>query len=250
MSNTYKPSLWRRVRQWYNNNFVPYLSIQQNNEHFFVSRVLFESIINDLPLEERRFIRIFFKKYWLEKEGRYEYIMIVNPVLKEELEESVWKKIEDKEREREEFEARIKDLPNSKKMIETMKYKNALLKDGVVGLTLTDLQLNIYGHIGFQCTQPSPAEIVYQYRLEEETMRKYKTNLDFYDRVSIKVKPIAYRPEIYGKRHAYVLTDCIIDRPLRVAFQTMEQRKQAMEQRRHAMRRARGVQYRNARMKK
>lgn len=251
MSNPYKTSIWRRIRQWYNNNFVPYLAIQQGNEHFFVSRVLFGIIMDDLPRDQRRSVKLIFKKYWLEKECRYEYLMIVNPVLKEELEPETYAQIEAAVKEQEEFEESIKDLPRSKRNIAIMKRKDAERKNpNKAGIYMTELQYNLFGHIGFQGVQPTPSEIVYQYDLETKVMRKYGDPLDFNDRVDIRVKPIVYRPEVYGGRHAFVLTDNIIDRPLHVFTKTREQRRAELQNRKHAQARARGIQYRNAQLKK
>lgn len=204
------------VRQWYLNHFVPYITIQQSNEHFFVSRQLWEVINNDLTKEEKAEIRIFFK--YVSDEGYY--LMIINPDMRAEYEEGVI--TEEAFARQEEIKKRkdkIKNKPRSYQIIEEVKRVNEAMKEGNLkkepSFPMTfPLQLNPYGRIGFQGTQPTPAMIVYKYKLEQSVKKKYRRELQFTDRVSLRVVPVIYRPEVYGHRHAFILTPEIVQKPM------------------------------------
>lgn len=110
----------RRIFEWYLNHFELYLTICQSNEHAYVGRRLWKEIDNALDDEQKKDIRIWFKKYPRLNGKGYEYIMVVNPDLSE-------------------YEQELFTAP---------------------------LQYNVYGHIGFQSVQPTPAEIVYEYGID------------------------------------------------------------------------------------
>lgn len=146
---------WRSVQQFYYNHFEMYLEICEANEHVYIGRRLWQAIEKDMTPEDKAEIRIWFKKYPVCMCGGC----------------------------RNEYVMHINpDLSG---------YKTP---KGEEPFTAT-LQFNVFGHIGFQSVQPTPAEIAYEYGIECE----------FNDRVKIRVLPVM----INGEK-AFVLTDEVI----------------------------------------
>lgn len=243
MSNHYKPSLITRLKQWYYDKFVPYITIQQSNEHFFISRKLWERIIKDIPEGQRNNMKVWFKKYTTEK-GNIEYLMVVNPDFNAEYDDAVMHEIHDAVMEQKAFDEKMKDKPRSVQIVENIKRTNNASKGRTKIPFCASIQYNMYGHIGFQGIQPSPAEIVYEYDLDRKIEKKYNISLELTDRISLMVKPVSYRPEVYGERKAYIITNVILHKPIPTFAKPFAERKCELAARRRALQRARGVQYR------
>lgn len=237
--NDRKPSLITRARQWYLDKFVPYITIQQSNEHFFISRQLWKKIINDIPQGNRNNIKVWFKKYYVERLGRYEYLMIINPDFIAEFDESLINEINEAVEADKKFNESIADKPRSYQIIENIKRTNNRGENIKIPFCAT-IQFNMYNHIGFQGVQPSPAEIVYEYDIERIISKKFKVQTELTDRIPLRVIPVNYRPEIYGTRHAYVITPDVLHKPIHTYAKSFEQRRQEIAAERRAFQRARG----------
>lgn len=81
---------------------------------------------------------------------------------------------------------------------EYMMFINPDLKSYEREIFTAPLQFNVFGHIGFQSVQPTPAEIVYEYGI--------KCDID--DRVMLKVIPTTCNGE-----KAFILTRDVIGKP-------------------------------------
>lgn len=238
MANKYKPTLIGRIRQWYLNKFVYYVTIQQNNEHFFLSPRLWRQVMNDIPQGQRNSLCVWFKKYPRE-DGRMEYLMIFNPDFDAELSDDVMAGIREDVKEEQDFEKSLADKPRSVQIIERMKRLNSRDNRRQIPWT-APVQYNVFGHIGFQGVQPSPAEIVYEYGLEQQSKRRFRHEMQLTDRVSIGLKPIVYKPEVYGGRKAYILTDRIVARPTPTFATPFAEQKEEYIRQRSQQRRALG----------
>ena len=234
MKNPHNTSLIGKVRQWYLNHFVTYITIQQSNEHYFLSRRLWMQILKDIPHGQRDNMRVWFKKY-PNGNGGSEYLMIVNPDFGVEFEDTVNSGIKEQYDKDMAFEKELTGKPRSVQIIERVKRTNKGHGRKAVPFT-APVQFNLYGHIGFQGIQPTPAEIVYEYDLERQVKKRYRKELQFTDRISLAVRPVAYRPEAYGGRHAYVITPEIVQPPVPTFAQPFAERKAEMDRQRHLQR--------------
>lgn len=171
----------RQIRKWFSSvrdkviqfwleNFVMYLAICQSNEHVYVGKRLWKAIMEAVPEEQWSDIQIWVKKYpCVEKDGTLRY--------------------------------------------EYMMFANPDLSDyrtpsGQKPLTVP-LQFNVFGHIGFQCVQPTPAEIVYEYNIKA----------DFHDRIMLKVDKVCVNGD-YG----FVITNKVIGKPKPFSLQNLAER--------------------------
>lgn len=148
----------KNMYQFYLDNFEMYMTICQSNEHVYIGKKLWYAIKEGMTPEELSDIRIWFKKYPSIEDNKLEYEYMM--FVNPNLEG---------------YETICGDKPFT-----------------------APLQFNVFGHIGFQAVQPTPAEIVYQYNLK----------CDFDDRVMIRVKPFMCNGE-----KAFILTRHIIGKP-------------------------------------
>lgn len=151
-----------KVKEWcvqfWLDHFVTYMTICQSNEHVYVGRKLWKAIMKAVPSEQHNDIQIWFKKYPCVNNGVSRYEYV---------------------------------------MFANNDLSGYQTPNGEKPLTVP-LQFNVFGHIGFQCVQPTPAEIVYQYNIKA----------GFHDRIMLRVKAITINGE-----HAFIITDKVIGKP-------------------------------------
>lgn len=145
------------IHQLYLNHFETYIGMCQANEHMYIGRKLWNLIRKDMKPEDMANIRIWFKKYPVVTDGGG-------------------------------FQTEYMMFVNP----DISMYKDP---NGNQPFT-AQLQFNVFGHIGFQSAQPTPAEIIYEYNIDCE----------FDDKVLLEVEPFTCNGE-----KAFIIKRRVVD---------------------------------------
>lgn len=136
-----------KLIEWYRVNFVPYITLCAATEHAFISKALWHKIVKNIPVEKRSELRVFFEKYPIRSyigQGTSGYLY---------------------------------------RFFVNTDLSAIKTPEGEEPFT-TQIQFGRFGHVGFQTVQPTPIEILSEYKIATPEFVKY----NFSDYVSLKVQ--------------------------------------------------------------